>query len=193
MRAYGNNSNPRSPILIAAVIFVILIVVIQLVGRQQSQVLEQTFAAAPPDANAGQIGLPPVPTNLASFARTATARILGGLATAPLTQTDDNGQLRVQINRIQPENGSITVSGNVANISSAPIDVSLDAFKFIDETNTVYASTGNPPQTLPPGQEAPLSITLPIANPTQLKLNVELPGQPVIELALLNAAPTPAP
>lgn len=193
MRVYGNTPPKWSPVLIAALIFIVLIIVIRLVGGQQEQVLQQRFAAAPPDPNAGQIALPPVPTILANLARTATARILGGQATAPINRSDENGALRVQIDAIEPENGTLKITGQVTNISAATIDISLDAFKFIDETGTVYASSGNAAQPLQAGQAAPLSITLPIATPQQLKLNVEQPGQPTIELTLLNTVPTPTP
>lgn len=190
MRAYGNQGPRTSPILIAIVIFVVLLVIMRVMGGQQADVLRQTFAAAPPAANAGEITLPPVPTGIANLARTATARILGGQATAPLSQRGENGALRVAIETIQPEANELRVLGSVTNISSAPVDVSLDAFKFIDETSTVYAITGSPAATIQPGQTAPLDIKLPINNPRQLKLSVEQPGQPPIEIVLLNAAPS---
>lgn len=193
MRVYGHTPKRWPPVLIAVVIFGVLLILLRIVGGQQSQVLQQTFAAAPPNPDAGQIRLPPVPTGLANLARTATARMLGGQATAPLSQTDDNGLIRVQIDRMQPQNGALTITGAVTNISAATVDVTLDAFKFIDETGTVYASSGNPAQPIQAGQQAPLSITLPIANPQQLRLDVEQPGQPKIELTLLNTVPTPAP
>lgn len=193
MRAFGNTSNRWPPWLTAILIFLVLIAVIQIVGRTQPGQLQQTFAAGPPDANAGQIPLPPVPTDLVGLARTAAARLSAGQAGTPLTRVGQNESIRVQIDSITPQGENLRLAGNVANIGSAPVAVSLDWFKFIDASGTTYASSGSPATTLEPRQQAPLDITLPIKDPTQLRLDVEPPDQPKFELALINSPATPAP
>lgn len=193
MRAFGDTSKHWPPWLIATLIFVLLIAVVQLAGRTQPQRLQQTFAAAPPEANAGQIALPPVPTNLVGLARTAAARIGAGQSSQPLTRSGQSETLRVQIDSITPDGENLRLTGNVANIGSAPVAVSLDSFKFIDGSGTSYASSGSPATTLEPRQQAPLDLRLPIKDPTQLRLDVEQPGQTKIELVLINSEASPAP
>jgi hypothetical protein len=178
--------------IVAVLAFLLLLVVIQLVQGPSQPALSEQFAARP---GAGDINveLPPVPTSLAALAQTTTARILGGQASAPLTGEGQNEVLRVRIDQISPEADTIRLQGTVTNISAAPLDISLDAFRFTDATNTVYSSSGSPATTLQPNQAAPIDITLPIANPTQLKLDITQPDTTPFTIVLLNTPATPAP
>ncbi len=196
MRLTGGSDNRHPSWLIAVVVFVVLVAIVQLVSRQstgQPNGLQQQFAASPPAANAGRIELPPVPTNLVGLARTTAARVLGGLSSAPLNTEGQNELLHVQITAIDPAEGGLRLTGSVTNISTGPVDVSLDNFKFRDGSGTVYASSGSPATTLQAGQTVPLDISLPIPATTQLTLDVEQIGQQPIRIILLNSAPTPAP
>ena len=195
MRAYGSSERGWPPLVTALVIFVVLIVVVQIASRGSNQpgALQQQFAASPPAPNAGQIVLPPVPTNLVALARTTTARMLGGLSSAPLNRVGQNEVMQVEISSIEPGAEGLKLAGSVSNISGAPLPVSLDSFKFTDATGTVYASTGSPATELQPQQTVPLDITLPIPSSANLVLDVEQPGQSVIHLVLLQPAPTPVP
>jgi len=169
---------------LAIVIFVVLIVVVRIVGGQQPGRLQEHFTPAP--GSGGGVQLPPVPTEVVAFARTATARIFGGLATRPLAQEADNGSLRVRIDELRPVDAGLRITGTVANIGAAPLDVSLEAFRFTDANGTVYAAPAGTAASIAPGQDAPLEITLPVQNPAQLKLDVALPSLPPLELVLLN-------
>ncbi|HEX6289222.1 MAG TPA: hypothetical protein VFZ66_08530 [Herpetosiphonaceae bacterium] len=196
MRVYGNPQNRWANWLTAILIFVFLVALIQIIERRgpaQERLLQQQFAASPPPADAGTIPLPPIPTDMVALARTTTARLLGGQAGAPLNSVAQNETLRVRVDSVKAEGETLRMTGTATNIGTAPAQVSLDAFKFIDASGTVYASSGGPSTTLEPGQQAPLDITLPIANPTVLKLEVEQPDQGKIELQLLNTPPTPTP
>lgn len=196
MRVQGNQENHVGSWITALLIFLGIIVAIQVIERRspaQEQLLQQQFAASPPPADAGQIELPPIPTDMVALARTTTARLFSGQSGAPLNTVAQNETLRVEIASIKSEGENLKLSGTITNISRAPVTVSLDAFKFIDASGTVYASSGGPTTTLEPGQQAPLDITLPIANPTALKLEVEQPNQSKIELQLVNTPPTPTP
>jgi hypothetical protein len=196
MRAYGNSQNRGASWLTAIIIFIAIVFVIQLLERRgpdQERTLQQQFAASPPPADAGAIPMPPLPTDMVALARTTTARLLGGQAGAPLNSVAQNETLRVKIDSLKSEGNTLRLSGNVANIGTAPATVALDAFKFSDASGTVYASSGGPTTTLEPGQQAPLDITLPIANPSVLRLEVEQPNQGKIDLQLLNAPASPTP
>lgn len=196
MRVQGNQENHLGNWIIALLIFLGIIVVMQMIERRspaQEQLLQQQFAASPPPADAGQIELPPIPTNMIALARTTTARLFNGQAGAPLNSVAQNETLRVEIANIQSEGANLRLSGTITNIGRAPTTVSLDAFKFTDASGTVYASSNGPTTTLEPGQEAPLDLTLPIADRTALKLEVEQQGQSKIELQLVNTPPTPTP
>jgi hypothetical protein len=187
MRSFHSSRGGPSWVL-ALVIFVALVLLMRFVGGQQQGRLVEQFA---PTSGGGSIQLPPVPTEVIAFARTATARIMGGFATRPLAQEAGNGSLHVRIDELQPVDGGLRISGSVANIGAAPLDVSLDAFRFTDAAGTVYAAPAGTSASLAPGQNAPLEITLPVQNPAQLKLDVALPDQPPLELVLLNAQPSP--
>lgn len=194
MQSFDRQS-PRGPSWVLAVVaFVVLIVLVQLVGRQEPTKLQERFAATPASGQSGSLPLPPVPTNVVNFARTATARLLSGLSTAPVVSTGDNGIVRVEIASITPVDQGLKLAGTVTNISSGPVAVSLDAFKFTDASGTTYASSGSPSAELPAGQRTPIEITLPIGDPQHLALAVELPNQPRFEVVLLsNTTPTPTP
>jgi hypothetical protein len=174
-----------------AYFFIVIIAAIQFVGRTSSPRLQQEFAEQPPDPDAGQITLPAVPTGLADLARTTTARLLGGQASAPVTREGRNGAVSVRIDTLEQREEGLHLAGSVTNIATTPVEVSLDSFKFIDNSGTIYSSSGSPATTLQPQQQAPIDITLPIQNPSQLNLNVEQPDQPRIELLLIATPPTP--
>ncbi len=196
MRLSGGSQNRGPTWLMAVLVFVVLVAIVQLAGRQstgESSRLQQHFGASPPASGAGWIELPPVPTNLVGLARTTAARVLRGLASAPLNTAGQNEVLQVQITKLDPVDGGLRLAGSVTNISGAPVDVSLDNFKFRDGSGTVYASSGSPATTLQAGQTVPLDISLPIPATTQLTLDVEQPGQPPIRIILLNAPPTGVP
>lgn len=182
MRSFRSSGAGPSWVL-ALVIFVALLLLLRIVGGQQPGRLVEQFAPAP---GGGGIRLPPVPTEVVAFARTATARILGGLATRPLAQEAENGSLRVRIDNLQPVDDGLRINGTVTNIGSTPLDVSLDAFRFTDGAGTGYAAPAGTSASIAPGQSTPLEITLPVQNPAQLKLDVALPNQPPLELVLLN-------
>jgi hypothetical protein len=194
MRVYGNSQNRWANWLTALLIFLGIVTVIQIIERRspsQEQRLQQRFAASPPALDAGKIELPPIPTDMIALARTTTARLFSGQAGAPLNTVAQNEALRVEISSIKSEGENLRLSGMISNTSTASITVSLDAFKFTDAAGTVYASSGGPTSTLEPGQQAPLDLTLPIANPSALRLQVEQPNQSPIELQLINTPPTP--
>jgi hypothetical protein len=196
MRAYGDSPNHWPSWLVAILIFVVLVAVLRFAsGGNPTQTggLQQQFAANPPAPDAGQIELPPVPTNLAALARTTTARILGGLTSAPLNKLGRNEVLEVEISSIDPVDGGLKLTGRVTNISTAPVSVSLDSFRFTDAGGTIYASSGSPATSLQPQQTAPLDLSLPIPATSQLTLDVTLSGQQPIQLILLNTSPTPTP
>lgn len=176
-------------------IFLALIVVIQVMSRQtgSESALQRHFAASSPAPGTGQLPLPAVPTALLERARTAVAQLVGGQAGQPLTTAGHNQALRVEITALEPQDGHLRVRGTVTNISPAPLQLSLDAFKFSDEHGTTYASNGSPATALPPQQPVPLDITLPVDQPRFLRLQITYPGLETIDMVLINAAPTPTP
>jgi|GEM_PF-6091296 len=187
MRAYGGSNSQWPSWLIALLIFGLLIGVVQLVGQPappQQSPLQQKFAATP--AAGISLTLPTVPADLVALARTQTARLLGGETGEPLTRVAQNKVLRVRIVGLAPEGDQLHINGNIENISREPLTVSLDDFKFVDATNTLYAAEGSPSTTLEPGQQAPIDITLPIKDPETLRLDVELSNQPKIEMLLIG-------
>ncbi|WP_026370397.1 hypothetical protein [Kallotenue papyrolyticum] len=179
----------------ALLIFLALIVVIQVMSHRTGSetALQRHFAANSPAPGTGQITLPAVPTALLERARTTVERLLGGASGQALTPVGQNQALRVEITALEPQDGHLRVRGTVTNISAAPLELSLDAFKFSDERGTTYASHGSPSTALPPHQPVPLDITLPVDHPRFLRLQITSPGLDTIDMVLINAAPTPTP
>ncbi len=64
--------------------------------------------------------------------------------------------------------------------------LSLGAFRFTDGSGMVYASENDTGTSLQPGQRVPLDLLLPIAEPRQLILDLELAGEAPLRMVLLQ-------
>jgi hypothetical protein len=154
--------------------------------------LEQQFAASPPAPGTGRLVLPPLPSSVADLARTAAARIGAGSRAAALTPVAESSRLRVEISGINAADGGLHISGFAFNMGDEPLVLSLNAFRFTDGSGMVYAAESDSGTSLQPGQRVPLDLQLPIADPSQLILDVELANEPPLRMVLLqdpNAAP----
>lgn len=178
----------------AVVIFAVLLVALQLFRSRMpaNRSLEQTFAASPPAPGAGQLELPPLPSSVAELARTAAARIGAGNRAVPLTPVAESTRLRVEISGINAVNGGLHIAGFAVNTSAEPLVLSLSVFRFTDGSGMVYATENDAGTTLQPGQRVPLDLQLPVADPSQLILDVELPNDAPLRMVLLQD-PTAAP
>lgn len=195
MRSVGRRSQGPSWIT-AVVIFAVLLVALQLFRSRvpAGRPLEQQFAARPPapGAGSGQLVLPPLPSSVAGLARTAVARIGAGSRAAALTPVAESARLRVEITAISAAKGGLQITGFAFNTSAAPLVLSLGAFRFTDGSGMVYAAENDAGTTLQPGQRVALDLVLPIADPSQLILDVELVDQAPLRMILLqdpNATP----
>jgi len=191
MRAYGKQSHGPSWIT-ALLIFLGLLVLLQFFREPSSRRLEEQFAARPPAQGAAGLALPPLPSGVAGLARTAIARLGAGQPSRALTPIAQSSKVRVDITAIKPVTGGLEISGAATNTGSEPLPVSLAAFRFTDAAGTVYVAEGATQTILQPGQRVPLDLTLPIAEPGQLILDVVLPGEPPLHMILLQT-PTEAP
>lgn len=199
MHSVGRRSQGPSWIT-AVVIFAVLLVALQLFRSRvpAGRPLEQQFAAQPPapGAGSGQLVLPPLPSSVAGLARTAVARIGAGSRAAALTPVAESSRLRVEITGIRAAKGGLQITGFAFNTSAEPLVLSLGAFRFTDGSGMIYAAENDAGTTLQPGQRVPLDLVLPIADPSQLVLDVELVDQAPLRMILLqdpNAAPGSAP
>ncbi|MBA3945375.1 MAG: hypothetical protein H0X37_12515 [Herpetosiphonaceae bacterium] len=154
-------------------------------SRSNARPLAEHFAAAPPSAATTGINLPPLPPNIAGFARTALAHLAGGEQAAALTPVAQNSAIQVTIKGLAPSEQGLHISGQIKNISTAALPISLSAFHFTDEQGTQYAASGGSSTTVAPGQSVPLDMTLPIPQPRQLTLRVEL-SQPPLTMVLIQ-------
>lgn len=188
MRAYGRQSQGPSWIT-ALLIFLGLLVVLQFFRAPSGRRLEEQFAARPPAQGAAGLALPPLPSRVAGLARTAVARLGAGQASQALTSVAQSPRVRVDVDAIKPVTGGLQISGAATNTGSEPLPVSLEAFRFTDAAGIVYVAEGATQTILQPGQRVPLDLTLPIAEPGQLILNVVLPGEPPLQMILLQTPP----
>jgi hypothetical protein len=126
----------------------------------------------------------PSAENKAALAR-IQARFDAGEKLPPLTPLADNGSLSISITSMSQVRGGLQVRGVVRNIGGKPLIVPLEAFRFCDQTGTIYAVPGETKATLQPGQSTELDLTLPISKPHSLVLTVNLPETEQIVQVLL--------
>jgi hypothetical protein len=192
MRAYGHNHSHGPSWLVALAIFVGLLLLVQVFRGYSSgaERLEQQFAAERPVPGSGRVELPALPTlpaSVSNLARTAAARIGAGSTGAALTPVAQSADLRVEIVGIRQALGGLQITGAATNTGQQPLPVSLADFRFTDGSGTVYAAENAAATTLEPGQRAPLDLTLPIQDPRQLTLEVQLAGQPPLQMVLIQS------
>ena len=128
----------------------------------------------------------PLPAPIQSVGETAVAKLQGGQAVVPEAAVASDTTLRVNITSLQQVDGGLQVKGQVTNVGKQPLRVPLAAFRFTDQSGTVYASQGDAAATLPPGGSTNLDLTLPIKDPSSLQMVVEIADANVrLELKLL--------
>ncbi len=186
----GQRTGP-SPLVWGLIIGIglILLVSARACSPDSSQVLRSRFAEAGATQVAGEaLGTPvlPLPEAVQSLGSSAIAKLRGGEPVAPLTPVASDATLKVDIGTLQQVSGGLQVKGVVTNVGTVPLRVPLSAFRFTDQSGTVYASQGDAAATLPPKGSTNLDLTLPIKDPTTLQLVVEIPEANVrLEMRLL--------
>ena len=121
------------------------------------------------------------------MARTAAARIRTGSPGPALTPVAQGTDLRLEITGIRKTASGLRITGVATNVGAQQLPVTLAAFRFSDDTGTVYAPESAAATTLDPGQRAPLDLTLPVEDPRQLTLDVRLEGQPPLRMVLIHS------
>lgn len=193
---YGSGSG-RSPspmtLGLGVGFLLILLVSIRACTPDGQTVLQTRFAAQGATESArATAGEPivPLPAPIQSLSETTVARLQGGEAVVPMTPVVTNDALKVDIQQLQSVAGGLQVKGTVRNNGKKALKVPLSAFRFTDQTGTVYAAQGDAAATLPPGGQTSLDLTLPIQNPTSLTMVVELPADNIrLEMQLLTSQP----
>ena len=193
MRVFGHNRSQGPSWVVAIVIFLLLLLLLQLDrgGAGAGRPLQQQFAASPPRAGTGRLVLPPLPSSVAGLARTAAARISSGGRAVALTPVAESSRLRVEITGIRAAEGGLRITGYATNTSAEALTLSLGAFRFTDGSGMVYASENDTGTSLQPGQRLPLDLLLPIAEPRQLILDLELAREAPLRMVLLQEPSAP--
>ncbi len=193
MRVFGHNRSQGPSWVVAIVIFLLLLLLLQLGrgGAGAGRPLQQQFAASPPRAGTGRLVLPPLPSSVAGLARTAAARISTGDRAVALTPVAESSRLRVEITGIRAAEGGLRITGYATNTSAEALTLSLGAFRFTDGSGMVYASETDTGTSLQSGQRVPLDLLLPIAEPRQLILDLELAGEAPLRMVLLQEPSAP--
>ena len=193
MRVFGHNRSQGPSWVLAIAIFLLLLLLLQLGrgGAGAGRPLQQQFAASPPRAGTGRLVLPPLPSSVAGLARTAAARISSGGRAVALTPVAESSRLRVEITGIRAAEGGLRITGYATNTSAEALTLSLGAFRFTDGSGMVYASENDTATSLQPGQRVALDLLLPIAEPRQLILDLELAGEAPLRMVLLQEPSAP--
>jgi len=188
---FSQRTNSPPPALIGVIIGLVLIFLVS--TRSCNPDSEQTLRSRFAEANATQVasqnlGTPliPLPAPVQEWSSTAIARLQGGEAVVPITPVVTNDKLKVDIQSLQQVGEGLQIKGVVTNISSKELRVPLAAFRFTDQSGTVYAAQGDAAANLPPNANTTLDLTLPIKNPTALTMVVEIPAEEIrLEVNLL--------
>lgn len=187
----GQRSGP-SPLVLGLIIGAALIILVsaRACTPDSAQVLRSRFAEAGATQEASAaLGTPvvPLPAPIQSSGSTAVARLEGGEVVVPATPIANDATLKVEITLLQQVSGGLQVKGVVTNVGKSSLRVPLSAFRFTDQSGTVYAAQGDAAATLPAGGSTSLDLTLPIKNPTTLQMVVEIAEANVrLEMGLLN-------
>ena len=188
---FSQRVNSPHPALIGVIIGLVLIFLVS--TRSCNPDSEQTLRSRFAEANATQVasqdlGTPilPLPAPVQEWSSTAIARLQGGEAVVPITPVVTNNKLKVDIQSLQQVGDGLQIKGLVTKISSKELRVPLSAFRFTDQSGTVYAAQGDAAANLPPNANTTLDLTLPIKNPTALTMVVEIPAEEIrLEVNLL--------
>ncbi len=189
----GQRQGP-SPIILGLLIgfLVIVLLALRTCTPQTSENLRSRFAAAGATDTAMQTAGAPVislPEPVQTWGETAIAGLRGGDKVVPITPVAANTTLQVDIESLQQISGGLQIKGTVRNTGQQELRVPLSAFRFIDQTGTVYAAQGDAAATLPPNASTTLDLTLPINQPTTLTMLVEIPDADIhLELRLLTSS-----
>ncbi|KPL85250.1 MULTISPECIES: hypothetical protein [Herpetosiphon] len=188
---FSQRLNSPPPALIGVIIALVLIFLVS--TRSCNPDSEQTLRSRFAEANATQVasqdlGTPilPLPAPVQEWSSTAIARLQGGEAVVPITPVVTNDKLKVDIQTLQQVGDGLQIKGVVTNISKQELRVPLSAFRFTDQSGTVFAAQGDAAANLPPNANTTLDLTLPIKNPTALTMVVEIPAEDIrLEVNLL--------
>ena len=189
MHLSGHNQGP-SPIMIGVIAALLLILLLSLktCNPESTSTLRSSFAAAEATTVAGQQDGLPLPEPVREWGSTAIAQLRGGDAVVPITPVAANDILSVDIKSLQQVTSGLQIKGEIKNTGKQNLRVPLAAFRFIDQTGTVYAAQGNAAANLPPNGTTTLDLTLPIQEPTTLTMLVEIPESNVhLEMKLLTS------
>ena len=145
---FSQRVNSPHPALIGVIIGLVLIFLVS--TRSCNPDSEQTLRSRFAEANATQVasqdlGTPilPLPAPVQEWSSTAIARLQGGEAVVPITPVVTNNKLKVDIQSLQQVGDGLQIKGLVTNISSKELRVPLSAFRFTDQSGTVYAAQGD--------------------------------------------------
>lgn len=195
----SDNRNTLS-MWLGGVLLALLLIVIstRAGGGLNSAVLQQRFAPQPTDPNAPtdtslqlpQVSLPSLPPALQQVLTSARQRLLGGEAVPALTPVASSPRARVEVREVKRVSDHLQISGTIANISSAPLEIPPGAFSFRDSRGISYATGGSGGATLQPNQSTSFDLGVPVPDERGLTLIVNLPPDlPIEQMLLLETTP----
>lgn len=181
------------PIWIWGILLALLLILLSTRGRftPDETALQQQFAPQPTIPGATPAPAQP-PFNLEELSPGVAQTIqdlwqglAGGGAVPALTPVAESGRLRVEINAIQRQGDTVTLRGQVTNISSTEVAVPLSAFMLRDTGGASYTAAAGRTVQLAPGESTPLDLDVPLPEDRGLVLTLNYPPDPAVEQILL--------
>jgi hypothetical protein len=184
------DTRPNLPAWIGGILLALALIAISTRGGGvNSAVLMRRFA---PDPNAPtwaplqlpKIDLGRLPEDVRQTVSSLRDRFAGGEAVPALTPIASGPRLRVEVGEVKRSGQQVRVSGTVANIGNAALELPIDAFVFRDSAGVTYAASGRG-TTLQPNQSTTLDLTVPLPEGRGLTLVVSVPPDPPTEQILV--------
>jgi hypothetical protein len=182
------------PFVVVGVVVALVLIVVTFQSRPPNEIiLQRQFAPQPIDPSQPtlapfelpQVSLPDVPPEVRMTLSELTQQLASGKSIPALTPTAAGQSLQVTIKDLSRSGDMLSVRGQVTNISKQQLTVAPEAFLFRDSTGISYATEGNNPATLEPGEQTSFDLSVPLPQGRGLTLILTVPPDPPIEQTLM--------
>ncbi|MDZ4718100.1 MAG: hypothetical protein SH847_06475 [Roseiflexaceae bacterium] len=187
-------SESGMPFVVVGVVVALILIVVTFQSRPPNEtILQRQFAPQPIDPSQPtlapfelpQVSLPDVPPDVRTTISDLTQQLASGKSVPALTPTMAGPSVQITIQGLSRSGDTISVRGQVTNISKQRLTIAPEAFLFRDSTGISYATEGSNPATLQPGEQTSFDLSVPLPEGRGLTLILTVPPDPPIEQTLM--------
>lgn len=184
-------SNSPLPFVIGGLILALLLIVLS--TRQiapGNPVLRQQFAPRPTDPNVPTptpFRMPDISAELQERLTTLQQQLASGQTTPALTPIASSVRVQVEAQELNRHGDRVHIRGVITNLTSQPLLIPPDSFRFRDSIGTPYTVAGGSGSVIGPQQASAFDLNLPLPPDRGLTMIFALPPDPPIEQILFVA------